>query len=97
MTSACPAVIRETIKRPNGLILVTGPTGSGKSTTLASILDHLNATESGHIMTIEDPIEFIHPHKMCVVNQREVGTDTRGFRDALKRVLRQDPDFVLDW
>ena len=90
-----PAVIRESIKRPNGLILVTGPTGSGKSTTLASILDHLNATDSGHIMTVEDPIEFIHPHKMCVVNQREVGTDTKTFKDALKRVLRQDPDYVL--
>lgn len=90
-----PNVIRETIKRPNGLVLVTGPTGSGKSTTLASILDHLNSVESGHIMTIEDPVEFIHPHKQCIVNQREVGSDTKGFKDALKRVLRQDPDYVL--
>lgn len=90
-----PNVIRETIKRPNGLILVTGPTGSGKSTTLAAILDVLNTSESGHIITIEDPIEFIHQHKACVVNQREVGSDTKGFRDALKRVLRQDPDYVL--
>lgn len=90
-----PSIIRETIKRPNGLILVTGPTGSGKSTTLASILDYLNSVESGHIMTVEDPVEFIHPHKGCVVNQREVGSDTKSFKDALKRVLRQDPDYVL--
>ncbi|MBI3542294.1 MAG: type IV pilus twitching motility protein PilT [Deltaproteobacteria bacterium] len=90
-----PAVLKEIIKRPNGLILVTGPTGSGKSTTLAALLDVLNLTDPGHIMTIEDPIEFIHPHKMCVVNQREVGTDTKTFGDALKRVLRQDPDFIL--
>jgi twitching motility protein PilT len=90
-----PPIIKEVIKRPNGLVLVTGPTGSGKSTTLAAILDVLNQSETGHIMTIEDPIEFIHPHKLCVVNQREVGTDTRGFKDALKHVLRQDPDYVL--
>ena len=90
-----PAVIKELVKRPNGLILVTGPTGSGKTTTLAAILDILNSTDPGHIMTVEDPIEFIHPHKMCVVNQREVGTDTRTFGDALKRILRQDPDFIL--
>jgi len=90
-----PPVIREVIKRPNGLVLVTGPTGSGKSTTLAAILDSLNSSEFGHIMTIEDPVEFIHPHKMCVVNQREVGADTKGFKDALKRVLRQDPDYIL--
>lgn len=90
-----PAVLKEVAKRPNGLILVTGPTGSGKSTTLAAILDMLNSTEPGHIMTVEDPIEFIHPHKLCVVNQREVGADTKSFHDALKRVLRQDPDFIL--
>lgn len=90
-----PKVIKDVIKRPNGLILVCGPTGSGKSTTLASILDHLNVTESGHIITIEDPIEFIHPHKSCLVNQREVGMDTKTFKDALKRLLRQDPDYVL--
>lgn len=90
-----PAVIREMVKAPNGLILVTGPTGSGKSTTLASIIDYLNTNERGHIITIEDPIEFIHPHKNCVINQREVGTDTFGFSAALKRVLRQDPDYIL--
>jgi twitching motility protein PilT len=90
-----PGVIKEIIKRPNGLILVTGPTGSGKTTTLASVIDILNASEPGHIITIEDPIEFIHPHKACVVNQREVGADTKSFKDALKRVLRQDPDYVL--
>lgn len=90
-----PKVIVDMIKRPNGLILVTGPTGSGKSTTLASILDYLNVNESGHIITIEDPIEFIHPHKNCIVNQREVGSDTNSFKDALKRLLRQDPDYVL--
>lgn len=90
-----PSVLKEVIKRPNGLVLVTGPTGSGKTTTLAALLDVLNSTDPGHIMTIEDPIEFIHPHKMCVVNQREVGTDTKTFNSALKRVLRQDPDFIL--
>lgn len=90
-----PAVLKDIIKRPNGLILVTGPTGSGKSTSLAAILDILNSSEPGHIMTVEDPIEFIHQHKMCVVNQREVGSDTKTFGDALRRVLRQDPDFVL--
>lgn len=90
-----PKVVKDVVKRPNGLILVCGPTGSGKSTTLASILDHLNVSESGHIITIEDPIEFIHPHKNCIVNQREVGTDTKTFKDALKRLLRQDPDYVL--
>lgn len=90
-----PPVVKEVVKRPNGLFLVTGPTGSGKSTTLASILDLLNSTESGHIMTVEDPIEFIHNHKGCLVNQREVGADTLTFKDALKHLLRQDPDYVL--
>lgn len=90
-----PAVLRKIIKRPNGLILVTGPTGSGKTTTLAALLDVLNREEFGHLMTLEDPIEFVHPHKNCVVNQREVGTDTKTFQSALKRVLRQDPDFIL--
>lgn len=90
-----PPVLRKVILRPNGLILVTGPTGSGKSTSLASMLDILNREEYGHILTIEDPIEFVHPHKNCIVNQREVGVDTKGFGHALKRVLRQDPDFVL--
>lgn len=90
-----PNVIRDMIKAPNGLVLVTGPTGSGKSTTLASIIDYLNSNERGHIITLEDPIEFIHPHKNCVVNQREIGTDTVSFSAALKRVLRQDPDYIL--
>lgn len=94
-TLGLPGVIREMIKAPNGLILVTGPTGSGKSTTLASIIDHLNTHEKAHIITLEDPIEFIHPHKNSVINQREIGTDTHSFSAALKRVLRQDPDYIL--
>ncbi len=90
-----PKILRQVVKRPNGLILVTGPTGSGKTTTLASLLDVLNREEFGHLMTVEDPIEFIHQHKNCIVNQREVGTDTKSFSAALRRILRQDPDFVL--
>lgn len=90
-----PQILRKIIKRPSGLILVTGPTGSGKSTTLASMLDTLNREEYGHLITIEDPIEFVHPHKACVVNQREVGVDTKSFHNALRQVLRQDPDFIL--
>ncbi len=90
-----PPIIKDMVKVPNGLILVTGPTGSGKSTTLASIIDYLNTNERGHIITLEDPIEFIHPHKNCVINQREIGTDTYSFSAALKRVLRQDPDYIL--
>ncbi|MDI6911839.1 type IV pilus twitching motility protein PilT [Nocardioides sp.] len=78
-----------------GLVLVTGPTGSGKSTTLAAIIDRINRSRRGHIVTIEDPIEFLHEHQGCLVNQREVGGDTHGFRDALKHVLRQDPDVIL--
>jgi twitching motility protein PilT len=80
---------------PRGLVLVTGPTGSGKTTTLASLLDLANRTRTDHIVTIEDPIEFLHDHKKCVVNQREVGVDTEGFATALKHVLRQDPDIIL--
>lgn len=80
---------------PRGLVLVTGPTGSGKSTTLASLIDHANRTRAGHIMTIEDPVEFVHSSRKCVVNQREVGTDTHSFAEALKHVLRQDPDIIL--
>jgi twitching motility protein PilT len=90
-----PSVIADLTQKPNGLILVTGPTGCGKSTTLASILDKINAEQRCHIMTIEDPIEYLHPHKLCVVNQREIGSDTEGFKAALKSVLRQDPDVVL--
>jgi twitching motility protein PilT len=90
-----PPVVGELSKRPRGLILVTGPTGSGKSTTLASIVDKINTERHEHIMTIEDPIEYLHPHKNCLVNQREVGADTKSFKLALKYILRQDPDVVL--
>jgi twitching motility protein PilT len=90
-----PPVVGELVKRPRGLILVTGPTGSGKSTTLASMVDKINTDRHEHIMTIEDPIEYLHPHKNCLVNQREVGADTRNFKTALKYILRQDPDVVL--
>jgi twitching motility protein PilT len=90
-----PAVIAELAAKPRGLVLVTGPTGSGKSTTLASILDKINAETRQHIVTVEDPIEYLHPHKRSIVNQREVGSDTQTFKQALKYVLRQDPDVVL--
>jgi twitching motility protein PilT len=90
-----PPVVGELVRKPRGLILVTGPTGSGKSTTLASMVDKINTDRHEHIMTIEDPIEYLHPHKNCLVNQREVGADTRNFKTALKYILRQDPDVVL--
>ncbi|SNB45842.1 type IV pilus twitching motility protein PilT [Geobacter sp. DSM 9736] len=90
-----PPVVSELSCKPRGLILVTGPTGSGKSTTLASIIDKINSERHDHIVTIEDPIEYLHPHKGCLVNQREVGADTKSFKSALKYVLRQDPDVVL--
>ncbi|HLL52027.1 MAG TPA: type IV pilus twitching motility protein PilT [Myxococcaceae bacterium] len=90
-----PPVVAELSKKPRGMVLVTGPTGSGKSTTLASIIDKINTERHEHIMTIEDPIEYLHPHKNCLVNQREVGADTRNFKTALKYILRQDPDVVL--
>jgi twitching motility protein PilT len=90
-----PNVVREFTGRQKGLILVTGPTGSGKSTTLAAMLDKINQTRQCHIMTIEDPVEYIHHHKKCIVNQREVGSDTNSFPTALKYVLRQDPDIIL--
>ena len=90
-----PPVVESFTKLKRGLVLVTGPTGSGKSTTLAAMIDQINRTRKGHIMTVEDPIEFIHPHRNCLVNQREVGEDTHGFRNALKHVLRQDPDVIL--
>jgi twitching motility protein PilT len=90
-----PPIVHQLCERPRGLILVTGPTGSGKSTTLASMIDHINATQRGHIVTVEDPIEYLHFHKSCVVNQREIGADTQNFSRALKYILRQDPDVVL--
>jgi twitching motility protein PilT len=90
-----PSVIEELSNRQRGLILVTGPTGSGKSTTLASIIDKINAERRKHIITIEDPVEYIHQHKKCIVNQREVKADTDSFSQALKHVLRQDPDIIL--
>ena len=90
-----PPVVREFTNRHKGLVLVTGPTGSGKSTTLAAMLDKINSMRQAHIMTIEDPIEYIHHHKKCIVNQREIGADTASFPTALKYVLRQDPDIIL--
>ncbi|MCP4678119.1 MAG: type IV pilus twitching motility protein PilT [Deltaproteobacteria bacterium] len=90
-----PGVVEEFTRRPRGLVAITGPTGSGKSTTLAAMLDLINETTRKHIVTIEDPIEYLHPHKRCLVNQRELGTDTHNFKDALKYILRQDPDVVL--
>ena len=90
-----PAIVEQMADRPKGLILVTGPTGSGKSTTLAAMVDKVNSERAEHIVTIEDPIEFVHQHKKCMVNQREVTSDTHSFTQALKYVLRQDPDVVL--
>jgi twitching motility protein PilT len=90
-----PESVARFAQMPRGLVLVTGPTGSGKSTTLAALLDLANRTRSGHIVTIEDPIEFLHPHKRCLVNQREVGSDTASFASALRHAMRQDPDIIL--
>src|SRR5262244_2569334 len=90
-----PTVIKQLCDKPRGLILVTGPTGSGKSTTLAAMIDKINRDRHEHILTIEDPIEFLHNHKSCIVNQREVNSDTHGFPEALRTALRQDPDVVL--
>ncbi len=90
-----PNIVSEFSMKPRGLILVTGPTGSGKSTTLAAIIDKINRETNQHILTIEDPIEFLHPHKSCIVNQREVFSDTESYKKALKYVLRQDPDVVM--
>jgi twitching motility protein PilT len=90
-----PPVIAKLAEKPRGLVLVTGPTGSGKSTTLAAMIDKINRERKGHILTVEDPIEFIHKHQGCIVNQREVGSDTKSFGSALKYALREDPDVVL--
>jgi twitching motility protein PilT len=90
-----PAVLTEIIKKTRGLVLITGPTGSGKSTTLAALIDLINTQRNEHIMTVEDPIEYLHTHKGCIINQREVTSDTLDFNKALKHVLRQDPDVVL--
>ncbi len=90
-----PPIVQKLAERPRGLVLVTGPTGSGKSTTLATMLDKINRERRGHILTIEDPIEFVHAHQGCMVNQREIGADTRTFSAALKYALRQDPDVIL--
>src|SRR6476660_10562740 len=90
-----PAVVTKLCEKPRGLVLVTGPTGSGKSTTLAAMVDKINCDRHEHILTIEDPIEFLHNHKGCLVNQREVNADTHGFAAALRSALRQDPDVVL--
>lgn len=90
-----PDIVRTTAEKPRGLILVTGPTGSGKSTTLASMIDYINSTKSEHILTIEDPIEFVHTSKSSIIHQRELGMDTRSFANALKSALREDPDIIL--
>jgi twitching motility protein PilT len=90
-----PEVINDLVKKPRGLILCTGPTGSGKSTTLAAMVDRINSERCEHIITVEDPIEYLHNHKKCLINQREVNADTNSFKAALKYVLRQDPDVVL--
>jgi twitching motility protein PilT len=90
-----PELFRELIEKPKGLILVTGPTGSGKSTTLAAMLDHINKNHYGHLLTIEDPIEFVHESKKCLINQREVHRDTLSFESSLRSALREDPDYIL--
>jgi twitching motility protein PilT len=90
-----PEIVNELVKRPRGLILVTGPTGSGKSTTLAAMVDRINSERQDHIITVEDPIEYLHGHKKCLINQREVNADTMSFKAALRYILRQDPDVAL--
>ncbi len=91
----CPAIFKDISDYPRGVVLVTGPTGSGKSTTLAAMINHKNESEYGHILTIEDPIEFVHESKKCLINQREVHRDTLGFSEALRSALREDPDVIL--
>lgn len=90
-----PEIVKTLVRKPHGLILVTGPTGSGKSTTLAAMIDQLNRETTGHIITLEDPIEFLHTHKNCIINQREVGLDSKSFSSGLRAALRQDPDVIL--
>jgi twitching motility protein PilT len=91
----CPAIFKDIANTPRGICLVTGPTGSGKSTTLAAIIDYINENEFGHILTVEDPIEFVHQSKKCLINQREVGPHTLSFNNALRSALREDPDVIL--
>ncbi len=91
----CPPIFKEIAKNPRGIVLVTGPTGSGKSTTLAAMVDYINENEYGHILTVEDPIEFVHESKKCLINQREVGPHTLSFNNALRSALREDPDVIL--
>lgn len=90
-----PNILKELIKKQRGLILVTGPTGSGKSTTLAAMINEINKTRSAHIITLEDPIEYVHNHQKCIINQREIGKDTKSYANALRAVLREDPDVIL--
>ena len=91
----CPPIFKEIAETPRGIVLVTGPTGSGKSTTLAAMVDYVNENEMGHILTVEDPIEFVHTSKKCLINQREVGPHTLSFQNALRSALREDPDVIL--
>jgi twitching motility protein PilT len=91
----CPPIFKEICNTPRGIVLVTGPTGSGKSTTLAAMVDYINDNEMGHILTVEDPIEFVHTSKKCLINQREVGPHTLSFQNALRSALREDPDVIL--